>query len=87
MTLIVEPIYGNGWTDGHGVVPEPSAFSVQAKRTEAGAISGPITACDDARLVGATFEATPRHVALDAVYNCFIKCEEGSSLAGYCKIV
>lgn len=86
MTMTVEPIYGNGWTDGRGDVPEPSTFTIEAKQTDNGAIFGRIVTSGDPRLTGATFEATPRHVAHDSLYNCQIKCEGGATLAGYCKI-
>ena len=86
MTMTVEPIYGNGWTDGQSDVPEPSPFTVDARRAENGAISGRILASADARFVGARFEATLRHMAPDPLYNCQIECEEGITLWGYCKI-
>lgn len=87
MTMTVEPIYGNGWTDGRGDVPEPSPFTIEAKRAGNGAVSGRVIACEDAKLVNAKFEASPRHIAPDALYNCQIECEDGAVLAGYCKIV
>lgn len=86
MTMTVEPIYGNGWTDGQDEVPEPSPFTVDALRRQDGTIAGHIVTSEDATLVGARFEATPRHLTSDAIYNCHIKMDGGVTLSGYCKI-
>lgn len=87
MTMTVEPIFGNGWTDGRGDVPEPPTFTIKAERKDDGAISGIITTIGDARLMGARFEATLRHVPSDSLYNCQIELDDGATLAGYCKII
>jgi len=86
MTMTVEPIYGNGWTDGRIDVPQPPPFQVDARKTDDGAISGRVVTSADATLVGAAFEATPRHTASDSLYNCQIRTQSGRTLAGYCAI-
>lgn len=86
MTMTVEPIYGNGWTDGHDSIQEPSRFTIDAQRTDKGKIVGRIIISEEASLKGAMFEATPRHAAIDSVFNCCIKIEKGAVLIGYCLI-
>ena len=86
MIISVQPIYGNGWTDGQTDVTEPELFEVDAVRREDGTISGRITVSDDKILSGAIFEATPRHVAEDMLYNCSIRYQDGRRITGYCHI-
>ena len=87
MAMTVKPIYGNGWTDGQVDVSEPAPFTIDARRRDNGTIAGHIIASENAGLAGAPFEATPRHLTPDSVYNCRIKLGGGGTLAGYCKIV
>lgn len=86
MRMIVQPIYGNGWTDGRTDVPEPAPFEVDAQRRENGTISGRIASNSDTNLSGASFEATPRHLNQDPLYNCNIKQQDGRRITGYCRI-
>jgi hypothetical protein len=86
MTMTLEPIYGNGWTNGQGDIPEPSSFKINARHGNNGAIVGHIIASEEAGFTGAVFEATPRHLTLSSIYNCHIKIEGGATLVGYCRI-
>lgn len=85
-TMTVEPIFGNGWTDGRTDMPQPSCFEIDAEEDQ-GVISGQITASNDTNLIGATFQATARHEdASDCLFNCQIEFGDETKLTGYCKI-
>ena len=84
--MTIEPVYGNGWTNGRGNVTEPRPFEIVGQRTQNGVIFGQITLSQDESLLGATFKATPRHANADGVYNCQVVYLCGDTITGFCKI-
>lgn len=86
MLNCIDPIYGNGWTDGIDTIDEPSPFKIETSDKENGAITG-IIVTEGHALAGCNFSARRRFSSEELIFNCAIWPFKGKVLNGYCNIL
>ena len=82
MKVNIEPIYGNGWTDGAQTVDVPACFKSNVAQLGT-TFSGKVET-QGHKLEGFTFAASKRSDIDDGHYNIQIRGPKGDILSGYC---